>query len=142
MKVKHYDELEEITSERDDEKELSSTGDQEDESKSKELELEESIGFSENEGQDVVADPIQRYLYEIGRVNLLTALDERDLAKKVELGKRLRQMKRELSLWGVIMTFYATFPKTSQSHRSRIKKRLTLTSGSLSRGERRENLSS
>jgi len=50
--------------------------------------------FSESIQQDVaVAAHIQRYLYEIGKVSLLTTLDERDLAKKVELAKHLKQIK-------------------------------------------------
>jgi RNA polymerase primary sigma factor len=38
---------------------------------------------------------VKQYLREIGRVNLLTARDEKDLAKKIELTKRLRQIKQD-----------------------------------------------
>ena len=38
---------------------------------------------------------MKQYLREIGRVNLLTARDEKDLAMKVELAKRLRQIKQD-----------------------------------------------
>ena len=48
-----------------------------------------------NEELDITNDPVKQYLREIGRVNLLTARDEKDLAKKIELAKRLRQIKQD-----------------------------------------------
>ncbi|MFC2007162.1 RNA polymerase sigma factor RpoD [Chloroflexota bacterium] len=47
--------------------------------------------------QDVGDDPVRIYLHEIGRVHLLTASDEKTLAKKMEEGKYLNELKREYS---------------------------------------------
>ena len=52
------------------------------------------LEFSEGEEKVAADDPIRLYFREIGKLNLLTARDERDLAKKIELGKRLGQIKR------------------------------------------------
>ncbi len=71
MDLEHYKEPEEFTSESDGERGISST-----------------------EELDVANDPTRLYLHEISKVSLLTARDERDLAKKVEVAKRLRQIKR------------------------------------------------
>ena len=48
------------------------------------------------EGQEVVDDPVRMYLHEIGRVRLLTAKDEKVLAKKIEEGKHIREIKQDL----------------------------------------------
>ncbi len=95
MDLEHYKEPEEFTSESDGEKGMSSTEELIEEPNAKDLELEAPIEFSEGEEQDVADDPIRLYLHEIGKVSLLTARDERDLAKKVELAERLRQIKRD-----------------------------------------------
>ena len=61
-------------------------------------ELSSQRNFTEahgNEELDITNDPVKQYLREIGRVNLLTARDEKDLAKKIELTKRLRQIKQD-----------------------------------------------
>ncbi len=42
----------------------------------------------------IVDDPVRMYLHEIGRVPLLTAKEEKVLAKKMEQGKRIREIKR------------------------------------------------
>jgi RNA polymerase primary sigma factor len=47
------------------------------------------------ENQEVVDDPIRMYLHEIGKVHLLTAENERSLAKKIENGKYVTKIKRE-----------------------------------------------
>jgi len=42
-----------------------------------------------------IDDPVRMYLHEIGRVHLLTAKDEKLLAKKLEAGKRVNELKQE-----------------------------------------------
>jgi RNA polymerase primary sigma factor len=44
---------------------------------------------------EITDDPVRIYLHEIGRVRLLTAKDEKALAKNVELGKCIRQIKQQ-----------------------------------------------
>jgi len=46
------------------------------------------------ETQEIVDDPVRMYLHEIGRVHLLTAANEKLLAKKIEQGEHLRSIKR------------------------------------------------
>ena len=46
------------------------------------------------ETQEIVDDPVRMYLHEIGRVNLLTAVNEKLLAQKIEQGKHLSNIKR------------------------------------------------
>lgn len=57
------------------------------------LELETTLGQLEE--QEVVDDPVRMYLHEIGRVHLLTAQDEKVLAKKMEEGKRINEVKQD-----------------------------------------------
>ena len=40
------------------------------------------------------SDPVRQYLHEIGKTKLLTTRDETVLAKKIELAKRLRQLRQ------------------------------------------------
>ena len=47
------------------------------------------------EEQEVVDDPVRMYLHEIGRVHLLTAKDEKTLAKKMEEGKHINEIKQD-----------------------------------------------
>ncbi|MBN2240469.1 MAG: RNA polymerase sigma factor RpoD [Dehalococcoidales bacterium] len=45
--------------------------------------------------QEVADDPVRLYLHEIGKVNLLTAKDEKILAEKIEAAKRIKEIKQE-----------------------------------------------
>jgi RNA polymerase primary sigma factor len=45
--------------------------------------------------QDITDDPVRIYLHEIGRVHLLTAEDEKNLARRMEAGKYLSLIKQE-----------------------------------------------
>jgi RNA polymerase primary sigma factor len=45
--------------------------------------------------QDITDDPVRIYLHEIGRVHLLTADDEKNLAKQMEEGKYITNIKQE-----------------------------------------------
>jgi len=57
------------------------------------VELEVSLGPLEE--QEVVDDPVRLYLHEIGRVHLLTAVDEKVLAQKIEEGKHINEIKQD-----------------------------------------------
>jgi len=48
--------------------------------------------------QEIADDPVRIYLHEIGRVHLLTADDEKTLAKKMEEGKRINEIKHQYLL--------------------------------------------
>jgi RNA polymerase primary sigma factor len=47
------------------------------------------------EEHEVIDDPVRMYLHEIGKVPLLTAEDEKVLAKKIEKGKRINEIKQD-----------------------------------------------
>ena len=51
----------------------------------------------ETESVEVLDDPVRMYLREIGRVRLLTSADERSLARKIEGGKHLEGLRKELT---------------------------------------------
>ncbi len=55
-------------------------------------ELEIPVGQVEE--QAIVDDPVRMYLHEIGRVHLLTAENEKVLARKLEEGKRINEIKQ------------------------------------------------
>ena len=48
------------------------------------------------ENQDEVVNPMRLYLHEIGRVPLLTASNEKTIARRIEIGKRLNVVKKGL----------------------------------------------
>ncbi|MFC2020215.1 RNA polymerase sigma factor RpoD [Chloroflexota bacterium] len=60
---------------------------------SKNLELEAPLEPIEE--QEVADDPVRLYLHEIGKVHLLTAKDEKVLAKKIEVAKHLRETRQD-----------------------------------------------
>ncbi len=62
---------------------------------SQEAELE--LPAEDTTEQDITDDPVRIYLHEIGRVHLLTAADEKTLAKQMEEGKLINDIKQEYS---------------------------------------------
>ncbi|MQG76836.1 MAG: RNA polymerase sigma factor RpoD [SAR202 cluster bacterium] len=73
------------------------------EPQSKELEearLEEDVEWEDEvevESAEMIDDPVRMYLREIGRVSLLTAQDERSLARRMEAFKHIQLLKKYLS---------------------------------------------
>jgi len=64
------------------------------------LEEEPALAVLDADEQEVGDDPVRLYLHEIGRVSLLTARDEKTTARRIELGKRIREIRRELEKQG------------------------------------------
>jgi len=60
------------------------------------------------EEQEVVDDPVRMYLHEIGRVHLLTADEEKVLAKKMEEGNRINEIKQDY------LQRYGRFPSATE----------------------------
>jgi RNA polymerase primary sigma factor len=63
-----------------------------------EPELELETPLEQTEEQEVVDDPVRMYLHEIGRVHLLTAQEEKHLARKMEEGRRIKEIKQSYLL--------------------------------------------
>ena len=61
-----------------------------------EVENEDTDWDAETENLEVLDDPVRMYLREIGRVGLLKAQDEKDLARKIEGQKHLRKTRLAL----------------------------------------------
>jgi len=53
------------------------------------------IPVEQLEEQAIVDDPVRMYLHEIGRVHLLTAENEKILARKLEEGKRINEIRQD-----------------------------------------------
>ncbi len=62
-----------------------------------ETENEEPDWEPETDSMEVLDDPVRMYLREIGRVRLLTSIDERTLARKIEGGKHLKGIQKEFN---------------------------------------------
>lgn len=73
------------------EDELNPDSDLEEDVEGEEAEL--ILPLDQIEEHGVVDDPVRMYLHEIGRVPLLSAGDEKVLAKKMEAGKRIREIR-------------------------------------------------
>jgi RNA polymerase primary sigma factor len=54
----------------------------------------------DEDSQFVDEDPVRLYLHEIGRVPLLTAIDEKLTARKIEIGKRVSAVRQKLEIQG------------------------------------------
>jgi RNA polymerase primary sigma factor len=62
-----------------------------------EVDLETEAQLEALEDQEVGDDPVRLYLHEIGKVHLLTGDDEKYLARKIEEGKRIDDIKQSLN---------------------------------------------
>jgi RNA polymerase primary sigma factor len=81
-----------------------------DEVTAEELESQDStIEAAEVENQEGWEDPLHLYLHEIGRVPLLTASDEKTIARKIEIGKRVDMVKKGLEKNGICATASETY---------------------------------
>ncbi len=59
------------------------------------LDVDVELPVEELAEQDITDDPVRIYLHEIGRVHLLTADDEKNLARQMEEGKYIAKIKQD-----------------------------------------------
>ena len=60
-----------------------------------EADLDLETPLQQFEEHEIVDDPVRMYLHEIGRVHLLTAEDEKVLARKIEKGRHVNEIKQD-----------------------------------------------
>jgi len=96
MELEGYKNTEQFPSTNDTDEELHPVEELNHEFKSAEgPELETPLEPLEVEEPEVADDPVRLYLHEIGKVHLLTAQDERVLARKIEAAKRIREITQD-----------------------------------------------
>jgi RNA polymerase primary sigma factor len=94
MTLENYDSSDDFTPSDESDEESISTDDLDDKlNTSKDVDIDISIDNVEE--QEVADDPVRLYLHEIGKVDLLTAKDERVLAEKIEASKRVKEIRQE-----------------------------------------------
>ncbi|MBI2979821.1 MAG: RNA polymerase sigma factor RpoD [Chloroflexi bacterium] len=97
MTLENYEESERFPAEQESDEELPTASELGEEIKpGEELTLETALEPAlEADAPEVADEPVRLYLHEIGRVSLLTAADERTLAKKIESAKRIKEIKQD-----------------------------------------------
>lgn len=94
MTLEKYDPSDDFSPTDESDEESISTDDLEDKLESaKDVDID--VAIDNVEEQEVADDPVRLYLHEIGKVDLLTAKDERILAEKIEASKRVKEIKQE-----------------------------------------------
>jgi RNA polymerase primary sigma factor len=94
MSLENYKNENEYSSDNDADEDSISTEDLESKLKStKDTDPDSSLDTIDE--QEVADDPVRLYLHEIGKVNLLTAKDEKVLARKIEANKRIREIRQD-----------------------------------------------
>src|SRR4030042_445422 len=94
MTLEHYDPSDNFSpSDESDEESISADDLNEKLESSKDIDID--IPIDSIEEQEVADDPVRLYLHEIGKVDLLTAKDERVLAEKIEASKRVKEIRQE-----------------------------------------------